>query len=370
MPHIDHLAYLRMISGEDRSLKASAVRTLLLPAEFAYASVMRLRNLAYDLNYLKATRLKIPVISVGNLTLGGTGKTPFVAWLARFFRQENVRVTIISRGYGAAGACRNDEAKALESILPDVPHLQNPDRLAVAQVAIQELATQLIILDDAFQHRRLARDLDIVLIDALSPFGFGHVFPRGLLREPLSGVRRAQVVVLSRADLVDEKTRNEIRNKVLPMSRQAHWAEVRHAPTLLIAASGRQVALASLRHARVVAFCGIGNPEGFRRTLAELDYEVAGFRIFPDHHAYSRQDIHDLTEWATQTEAQAAICTEKDLVKIGLDQLGSVPLWAIRVQIDFLSGRETLENQLHTIIARIREQPDPLFGDRSANFEA
>lgn len=361
MLNIDPLAYLRIISHEDYSLLATAVRTILLPAEFAYAVAMRLRNLAYDLNCLKTVRLDIPVVSVGNLTLGGTGKTPLVAWLARFFRQHNVRVTIISRGYGAASASRNDEAKALENLLPDVPHLQNPDRLAAAQVAIQELATQLIILDDAFQHRRLARDLDIVLVDALAPFGYGHVFPRGLLREPLSGIRRAQVVVLSRADLVDQRRRDQIREIIRPLAPLADWAEVRHAPTLLVSAAGNHLNLEGLQGIKVAAFCGIGNPEGFRRTLKQLQYNLVDFRVFPDHHAYTRQDVHTLTEWLAQIKAQAAICTEKDLVKIGLDRLGNIPLWALRVEIKFLSGQEAIENRLGTIMEKIRLRPDPLF---------
>lgn len=360
MLKIDPFSYLRIISGEDRSLRASAVRTLLLPAEFVYSSAMRLRNLGYDLGYLDVKKVEVPVISVGNLTLGGTGKTPLVAWLARFFRQHHIRVTLISRGYGAAGDSRNDEAKALETILPDVPHLQNPDRLAAANLAVRELAAQLIILDDAFQHRRMHRDLDIVLIDALSPFGHGHVFPRGLLREPISGVRRAHVVILSRADLVDQKTRDKLRSHVLRIHPQAQWAEVRHVPSVLVSANGTLAALEPLRGATVAAFCGIGNPDGFRRTLEQLGYRVAGFRVFPDHHAYTRDDIRDLTDWLTHTKAEAAICTEKDLVKIGLDQLGATRLWAVRVEMGFVSGQQELEQRLSCLVEMVRANPDPL----------
>ncbi len=358
---MDQLAYLRVINGEDRSLRALAIRTLLLPAEFIYALAMRLRNFAYDLKWFKMQSLEVPVISVGNMTLGGTGKTPLVAWLARFFRGHNIRVTIISRGYGATESSRNDEARTLERLLPDVPHLQNPHRLAAAELAIRELATQLIILDDAFQHRRIARDLDIVLIDSLSPFGFGHVFPRGLLREPMVGIRRAKVVILSRADLVDHLTRRRLRDHVLRIHPQIQWAEVRHAPTCLVAANGEQTALETVRGQRVAAFCGIGNPEGFRQTLLRLNYDVADFRIFPDHHPYSREDLKDLTEWLATVKAKAAICTEKDLVKIDLDRLGQVPLWAVRVEIEFLSGQDVLEAQLRPIVERIRATPDPLF---------
>ena len=116
-----------------------------------------------------------------------------VEWIARWFRRHNVRVSIVSRGYRAEEGGRNDEARELEQKLPDVPHVQNPDRVAAAQIAVEELETQLIVLDDGFQHRRLARDVDIVLLDALEPFGFEHVFPRGTLREPLAGLRRADV---------------------------------------------------------------------------------------------------------------------------------------------------------------------------------
>ena len=131
--------------------------------------------------WLKSQRARVPVVSVGNLTLGGTGKTPMVEWLARWFRGHQVRVAILSRGYGHTGGM-NDEGRVLEENLPDVPHLQDPDRVALAEAAVLELETELIVLDDGFQHRRLARDLDVVLLDALEPFGLSQMFPRGLLQ--------------------------------------------------------------------------------------------------------------------------------------------------------------------------------------------
>ena len=159
------------------------------------------------------TGLLCPVISVGNITLGGTGKTPMVEWIARWYRRRGVRVTLISRGYGHAGGI-NDEGLVLEENLPDVPHLQDPDRVRLASIAVLELETELIILDDGFQHRRLARDLDIVMLDALDPFGLGRLFPRGLLREPKGSLRRAGAIVLSRADLLEPAARDAIRREV------------------------------------------------------------------------------------------------------------------------------------------------------------
>src|SRR5207244_2544053 len=148
----------------------------------------------------RVERAGVPVVSVGNLTLGGTGKTPCVEYVCRFYRGLDLLVAILSRGYGAEHG-PNDEALVLEEDLPDVPHLQGADRVALARVAVEELESEVLVLDDGFQHRRLGRDLDIVLLDALEPFGLGRLFPPGLLREPVGSLRRAGVVVLSGADL-------------------------------------------------------------------------------------------------------------------------------------------------------------------------
>ena len=194
--------YRAIVSGQRSGLGGWLLRGGLRLAETPYALAMRLRNWQFDRGRKAIQSVPVPVISVGNLTMGGTGKTPLVAWVARWLRQHDVRVTLISRGYGASAGGRNDEALELEHQLPDVPHLQNPDRLAAARLALEEFECQAILLDDGFQHRRIARDLDIVLLDACEPFGYGHVFPRGMLREPLAGLNRADVLALSRADML------------------------------------------------------------------------------------------------------------------------------------------------------------------------
>ena len=355
-----------LISGRRNSPLAILLRCVLRLAEVPYALAMTWRNRRYDRAKATIHRAAVPVVSVGNITLGGTGKTPMVQWLARWFREHQVRVTIISRGYRAEEGGRNDEARQIEQELPDVPHLQNPARAEAAKIACEELETQLIILDDGFQHRRLARDLDIVLIDALEPFGHDHVFPRGTLREPLAGLCRADVVILSRADAVDPARRDDIRRRVQSLAPNAVWVEVWHAAKDLISttgagtaigtgeASGAQTALLdSLKAAPVLAFCGIGNPAGFRHTIQSCGFDLADFREFPDHHCYTRADIDDLSAWADRSQAAAVLCTHKDLVKIGLDRLGRLPLWAVRVEIDFLSGRDALESRLLALLARI-----------------
>ncbi len=384
-----------LVSGRRGGPAAALARFALWLAEGPYTLAVRWRNRRYDRGRAEVRRAGVPVVSVGNLTLGGTGKTPMVEWLARWFLGRGVRVAIVSRGYGAEAGSQNDEALALEQVLPDVPHLQDPDRAAAARIAVEEFDCQLIVLDDGFQHRRLARDLDLVMIDALEPFGFGHVFPRGTLREPLAGLRRARVVVLSRADLVEPERRREIEREVRRYTPDAVWAEARHVPLSLRSADGHEEPLEHLRGQPVAAFSGIGNPAGFRRTLDDCGFRTVAFREFPDHHAYARADIESLGAWLRGLEEErgtgseptsgvarantgrgeapvplssrrvrAVVCTHKDLVKVKLDRLAGVPLRAVRIGLDFLSGEEQLAEKLTTCVpsrvplpGRCRPQP-------------
>lgn len=318
-------------------------------ASIPYGWAIRLRNARYDHGLAKIHRLPVPVICVGNLTLGGTGKTPMVAWLARWFRQQNVRVAIISRGYGATAGSRNDEALELEEQLPDVPHLQNPDRVAAGRVAVDEFESEVIILDDGFQHRRLYRDLDIVLIDALAPFGHGYLLPRGLLREPVSGLRRAAAVALTRCDMVPAESRAEIRRRIEKLAPAAHWIEMVHEPYELRDAEGNRESIETLAGAAVAAFSGIGNPAGFDHTLTVCGYRVAARRTYPDHHGYSADDIRQLGDWIRGLDVTATVCTHKDLVKIGLRELGGKPLWAVCIGMKPQSPIASLEDVLRSV---------------------
>ncbi len=327
-------------------MRAGLLRLGLRLAEIPYSLAVRWRNHRYDAGGLEVHRVPVPVVSVGNLTLGGTGKTPMVEWIARWFRQRGVRVTLISRGYGAEAGSANDEALELRQRLPDVPHVQNPDRVAAARMAVAELGCQAIVLDDAFQHRRIARDLDIVLLDALEPFGFGHVFPRGTLREPLSGLRRADLVVLSRAGMLEASAREAIRQQVAQLAPKAGWAEADHCPQGLRNACGQQQPTQSLAGKAVAAFCGVGNPAGFRQTLQLCGYRVIALREFADHYRYTRADVESLIAWADGLDVEAVLCTHKDLVKLGIDNIGRRPLWAVTIAVELLAGQADLEARL------------------------
>ena len=343
-----------ILSTKKRGFAAALLRLSLRIAAVFYGLAIRLRNVAYDRGWKKTERATLPVISLGNLTTGGTGKTPFAAFVARWFRERGVRVCFLSRGYGADDRGVNDEALVLDQLCPDVPHLQNPDRVAAARIAHEELDSQLLLLDDGFQHRRLARDLDIVLIDATNPWGFGHLLPRGLLREPLAGLRRADIVVITRVDQASRDDVEAIRRRVLQVHPQCAIARATFPPIRLINSSGTTAKLESLAGQTVAAFCGIGNPVAFRASLEKLDWQIADFRSFPDHHQYTRADVEDLERWSRSLPVAAVVCTQKDLVKIGLERLGDHPLWAVAIGTELTVGASDLDLQLSAVLKMIQ----------------
>jgi len=338
------------VSGQRRGLGAALLRWALRFAETPYVLAVRWRNHRYDRGAVKVERVTVPVVNVGNLTLGGTGKTPMVEWLIRWLCQRGLRTGIVSRGYGAVAGEVNDEALELQQRLPDVPHVQDPNRVEAARQAIAQFGCQVIVLDDAFQHRRIARDVDIVLLDALEPFGFDHVFPRGTLREPVSGLRRADVVVLSRSGMLAKEDRAAIRRRVARLAPNALWVEADHRPLALCGASGQQRSIEVFAEKAVAAFCGVGNPAGFRHTLRLCGYRVIAFREFADHYRYARADVESLISWAEGLDVEAVLCTHKDLVKLRLDQLGRRPLWAVTIGMDLLVGQAGLESKLARLL--------------------
>ena len=340
--------YRAVISGRARGLWPGLQRAGLRLASVPYGLAVGARNRLYDRGWLRSCRAPVPVVSVGNLTAGGTGKTPCVEYVARFYRQHGLRVAVLSRGYGSTGG-PNDEALVLEENLPDVPHLQGPDRAALAAIAVEELESEILVLDDAFQHRRLVRDLDVVLVDVTDPWGRGHLLPRGLLRESPHGLRRAGVVVLTRCDQAPAAEVARLGETVARLAPGVPVVRTTHRPTELV---NRDSAPLERLHGRpVAAFCGLGNPEAFRQTLLGLGARVAAFRTFPDHHAYTRADVEDLTAWARRQAADSVVVTtQKDLVKLRLTRLGPCELWALRVRLHVEAGQDALDRKLSSVL--------------------
>ncbi len=345
-----HSHFPRLISGEAHGFVPLVERLALRLAALPYGLAVRVRNLAYERGWIRRAKASVPVVSVGNLTAGGTGKTPCVEYVARFYRNLNRRVAILSRGYGSAGG-RNDEALMLEENLPDVPHLQGSNRVELAQTAVEELESEILVLDDGFQHRRLERDLDLVLIDATQPWGYGHLLPRGLLREPIEGLRRADAVVLTRRDQSPPEQCDRLRRTISRLAPRVPLVETNHRPMELSNSDGETVELATLRQGPVAAFCGIGNPEAFRRSLVDLGARLEDFRIYADHHAYRREDVEELRRWAARLpNGSTIVTTQKDLVKLRLTHLEDRSLWFLRIRLSVEVGQDVLDERLRSVL--------------------
>ena len=315
-------------------LLRGALRVLEVP----YASVMAVRNLLYDNKVLTARQFPVPIISVGNLTLGGTGKSPMVAYLCRQYIEQNLRPGLVSRGYGKTSNAGNDEFLEMSHRFPSVPHIQHPNRAKAIQQLLRTEQVDVIILDDAFQHRQVARNTDIVLLDATAPFGFGHIFPRGTLREPLGSLRRADMALLTRSDLVDEAERQRIRQRVLEINPKITWGETIHVPTSLVSLESFEgEPIESIRGQSALAFCGIGNPAAFRKTLEHCGVQVAKLVPFPDHYGYTQRDIDGLLQTAKELDVDSILCTMKDLVKLTHLEPGETPLRAVVIEIQFVN---------------------------------
>ena len=346
----DAESFRRLIDGRATGLVATLSRTGLSAIEIPYEALVRLRNYGYDHSILAVKKASAPVISVGNLTLGGTGKTPLVAWLAHWFAQHNKKPAIISRGYKAKTGQLSDEAAELKILLPTVPHYANKQRIIAAREAITK-GSDVLLLDDGFQHRQISRDLNLVTIDATDPFGCNRLFPRGLLREPLWGLKRADALVLTRTDQVSIKTRNEIQEQCFRFvgSYDKPWIETEHRPSNLRLVDGTTQPLKTLQDKRILSLSAIGNPAAFHRTLTTLGNEPVATLTFPDHHTYTTDDIHRISEETESVGAEIIVTTLKDLVKLPLASVRNRPLCALEIGIQFQTGLQDLEYLLNKI---------------------
>lgn len=342
--------WLPILSGERRDPWARLLRGALTLGVPLYAAAERVRRWSYDRQLRSISRVEVPVISIGNLTTGGVGKTPLVAWMVEQLQLAGATPGILSRGYRSLDGQANDEKLLLDLLCPGTPHMQNPDRIAGAREAISRHRCDTLVLDDGFQHRRLGRDLDIVLIDALNPWGYGCLLPRGLLREPAAALRRAQWVCLTRIDQVDDATIAALRTEVRRWS-AAPLTEIAFRPLGLVNARGERQPLDRLHQAAIGACCGIGNPASFLRALTALGAPPTAdrFRAFPDHHPYTATDRAELADWVQRTGVELLVVTQKDLVKLPVTHLGRAELWALEIGVKFQAGGAELRDRLRAI---------------------
>lgn len=341
------------MSGARRGAKAALVRAGLRALSLPYFLGCRGRVALYGNGLLLSRELEALVISVGNITTGGTGKTPLVIWLARWLMQRGLAVAILSRGYGPTGpgGSETDETLLFHRYLPTVPHLVGGNRHAAGQRAIAEHGAEVIILDDGFQHLAVGRDLNLVVIDALVPFGYGHLLPRGLLREPLAALRRAHVVVLSRCDLTSREALDSVKARIREVCGPRPLVESVHRPVRFyrhVTEESRPLGWVDGR--KVYAFSALGNPAAFPKTLDALGAEVVRHRAFRDHHWYTGADLGAIAREAEEAGAEAIVTTEKDAVKIrSFPGLGA-PLYVLAVELALTRGEELLVAELEELL--------------------
>jgi tetraacyldisaccharide 4'-kinase len=308
----------------------------LAPLGMVYGALTRARLRLYAAGLLKTERVGVPVISVGNITTGGTGKTPLVEWVARALKREGLRACVLTRGYGRAderrrvlasdgvrlpasvGECGDEPRLLAERLLGAASVVCDRDRVAAARWARAHLGAEVFVLDDGFQHLRIARDLDVVTLDATAPWGGGHLLPRGRLREPAAGLRRAGCVVITRAELATDLEALRAEVELLCGARTAVIASRVRTRGLSLLAGG-EVELEFEGRAvgqPVAAFCALGNPRAFFEHLRRDGFELCYTRAFRDHHAYTPADVAAVAREAVRRGARALLTTAKDGVKL------------------------------------------------------
>lgn len=354
---MNHQALMAVLSGCDRRPAAAALRLALSLAVPCYAAAVAVRNHAYQRRWLPIHRLPRAVISIGNLTTGGTGKTPAVIALTRMLADMGRHPAVLLRGY-RAGAAGSDEALEMAAALgPSIPVAAHPDRVQAAAAAVTLTPeVDVFLLDDGFQHRRVHRDLDLVLLDATRPFGFDRLLPRGLLREPPRSLARAHGVILTRADQVGAEVVAALARQVESLTGRPPLAHAVHAWTRLRRHDGgseSESPLEVLSSTPVLAVVAIGNPEAFAAMLRHhAGKAMRGIEVLPDHAAYDRPGLDALAARARQRGATALITTEKDWVKwqplLAIRPLG-MPVLRPVLEMRFPHGRDALMAALRTL---------------------
>ena len=350
--------FCRINDPDEKSLSVTVLREALLAPAALYRIGSGVRNYAFDTGVLRQHRLPVPVISVGGLTVGGSGKTPVIRYLAEHLVDLGYRPAILSRGYGRKERRPllvtpnqtwgevGDEPLLLATALPGVPVMVGPDRLLTGFLATQNSGADILLMDDGFQHRRIARTIDIVVIDAAHPLGNGRLLPAGPLRESVRALSRAHAVFLTRVDQT-ESTEN-VRKLVQQHSSGLPIIETAYRPTRLVRlVDAEPIPFATLNGQRVVTLSGVANPRSFEQTLETLGATVVRSARHPDHHPFTPVDLEQVCRLAQEHKAAWIVTTEKDAMRLPTVRLPT-HLTRLDIALVLRSGETELKNLLLT----------------------
>jgi tetraacyldisaccharide 4'-kinase len=351
--------YYRIISPK-RKFYHVPLHLLFRGVSVLYCLGLRLNRMAHRCGIFPIRSLPCRVISVGNLTLGGTAKTPIVLMIAETLREQGLKPAILSRGYGGCSREKvnvvcdgkkillsadqaGDEPVMIARRLKNIPVLTGKDRFLTGKHALEHFGVDTLILDDGYQHLALRRDLNVLLLDQKTPLGNGHLFPAGELREPLSESNRADLICFTRCQ---ENEGSGSKRDWLKLPENIPVIQTALSPKSLVRLDNQEtMAVDVLRDQPVAAFCGIAKPEDFRQTLGKVGARVVFFRPFPDHHRYIASDLKTIEQEAGQAGAKYILVSEKDSVKID-PSVFSQPLLKIIIDVEILAGREVFTERL------------------------
>lgn len=353
----------KIIAGSKKGKIAALMRFILFLLSVIYAQLAKLRSFLYQNNILEKQEAEVPVISIGNITTGGTGKTPFAAFLAAELKADYT-IAIISRGYGAAEAVEEpflikdqhqlyagaeqagDELFMLARKNENLIFIRSANRYQGTELAVEKGA-DLILLDDGFQHYQLKRQADIVIIDAQKPFSNKKVLPAGLLREPFSALKRADLFLLNRSENVDYSRINELKkslNEFSPLNQGVFKAETKLERCVSVAFQTEEN-LGFLKEKKVFAFSGIGSPEAFKKSIESAGAKIVSYKIFKDHYNYQKEDLLTLLDQYSASQADLILTTEKDAVKLFnfSEMIAQLPFYYLQISLKIEAKDELLK---------------------------
>ncbi len=356
---------LEIAQGKRKDFLAVLLAPALYLLSLLYGIIVRLACFGYRAGIFPGYKSRVKVISVGNITLGGTGKTPFVKYLAQALSESGKKVVVLSRGYGL------DEVRFLEANLPGVKVFSGRDRIRKVKEIERDCPCDLIILDDGFQHWRLKRDLDIVLLNSREYLGNRKLIPRGVLREPAASLKRADIIVLSKADMADNLSL--VKEDLRGINPAALTLEARHQPRGLSIIDGmaaaigsrtlpcrqagialwpKECGLSALKGKKVCLLSGIADPDSFNRTIISLGADIALDLRYPDHYNYKKNDIADIVNKCRDRKLDAIITTEKDLTRLSeMPVMPELKVWVLKIELKITENERLFFERIHRVLA-------------------
>ncbi|MGV8058438.1 MAG: tetraacyldisaccharide 4'-kinase [Smithellaceae bacterium] len=337
----------------------SPVKAMLYVISLLYRLIITLRNRLYDRNIFQEIKLPCPVISVGNITVGGTGKTPCVIWIAQMLQKKGFKPAVLSRGYGGKNsqpvnivsdgdkilvdsATAGDEPYLIARSLPGIPVFTGPQRILTGKNAIDNFGVNVLICDDAFQHRQIFRNINLVLLDSQSPLGNGHMLPRGSLREPVTELRRADAIILTRTD--ETKKTNEIIGELACASDIPVFVSSHKPVDAVKRDNSGQLQLTELKGKKVCAFAGIAKPDSFKKAISATGAQILSFDIFPDHHRYTKKELENIHNNFLKNNGDLLITTEKDGMRLQEFPEFSKDIYLLRIKLEIVPDGDSLKN--------------------------